>query len=461
MRSSPLRKGFDRVGWFISRDLPGLAMGLVAGVAAALLVAGSAGARTPSKPEGAPKAARQPMKPVPERAALAESPAMEASRKAGVRYAPVAFSELPGWDTDDHLAAFKAFRASCPRLIELRKSAASKPGRQLTPPELAAVCAIAVAMPDKVKRVEARTFFEQHFMPHRVVHREMEGLLTGYYEPLLEGSRRKAGEFQSPLFRRPPDLVTLVSETSGKAGPSGLTHARKAGTGIAPFASRAEIEAGALAGRGLELLFLPTPVDVYFLQIQGSGRIRLTDGSIVRVSYDGKNGHPYTSIGQYLIQKGLVAANKMSMGALGRWLKADPDRGRMVMNQNASYVFFKETPTEDTGPPGAIQVPLQAGRSLAVDPAVHALGSPIYVSAPTLIPAGHKEPFHRLMVAHDVGAAIKGPERGDLFFGSSKTAEQIAGKVRHPGNFFVFLARPTAATEIATGAIRGRSRGKR
>ncbi len=384
-----------------------------------------------------------------------QAPAMESTRKAGIHYDPVAFSELPGWENDDHLAGFKAFLASCPRVLQFSKAPAQKAGRGRTPPELFEACKAALALPAKVKRTEARAFIEQYFRPHRIAHQNFEGLLTGYYEPLLDGSRERQGTFQTPVLKRPPDLVTLVSETSTKRAPTGPTHARATASGNLPFASRAEIDAGALDGRSLEILYLESPVDLFFLQIQGAGRIRLPDGSIVRVSYDGKNGHPYTSIGQHLIDKGIVAANKMSMGALGRWLKSDPDRARKIMNLNASYVFFREMPADHDGPPGAIGVPLVAGRSLAVDPSFHALGSPVYVAVPTLYAAGAKAPFQRLMVAHDVGAAIKGPERGDIFFGSGSNAAKTAGKVRHPGNLFMFLAKPQpAATGIVTSSPR-------
>lgn len=357
-----------------------------------------------------------------------------------VSYEPIAFTELSGWADDDHAAALKAFLASCPQVIAGRDGTGKAGEPNLS---LRAACEAAQALPAKAGGAVARAFFERHFQPHRVVHGGMDGLLTAYYEPLLEGSRTKEGRFQAPILRRPPDLVTIVPETRAAVAGT-LTHARRTAAGLVPFATRAEIEGGALAGQGLEILYLPDPVDKFFLQIQGSGRIRLRDGSVVRVQYDGKNGHPYTSIGRYLIDKGLLAADRMSMGALGRWLKDDIERARLVMNQNASYVFFKEMPPGAEGPMGAIDVPLVAGRSLAIDPAVHRLGSPIYVSAPTLKPAGHARPFHRLMVAHDVGGAIKGPERGDLYFGSGDAAERAAGGVRHPGNLYVLLANPAA-----------------
>lgn len=368
---------------------------------------------------------------------------------------PVAFGEVTGWEADDHLAAFKAFLASCPRLLTARRSVGAKAaGEARTPANLKAACEAALALPEKLSRADARAYFERHFLPHRVVHEKQEGLLTGYFEPLLEGSRTRQGKFQTPILKRPLDLVTIVPETQA-APAAGLTHARRTAAGLVPFSTRAEIDAGALNGQSLELIYLANPVDKFFLQIQGSGRIRLSDGSTVRVHYDGKNGHPYTSIGRYLIDKGLLAADKMSMGALGRWLKADVERARLVMNQNASYVFFRELPAEAGGPLGAIDVPLVAGRSLAVDPAIHTLGSPIFVTAPSLTPAGHARPFSRLMVAHDVGSAIRGPERGDIYFGSGESAGRLAGTTKHPGNFFVLLANSATGASKADGAQSG------
>jgi membrane-bound lytic murein transglycosylase A len=368
-----------------------------------------------------------------------------------VRFEPISFHDLPGWAEDDHLAALKAFQASCPQVIagKAGKSTGSEAAA------LVAACTTAMALPPTMTRLMARTFFETQFRPHRIAHAGSEGLLTGYYEPVIDGSRTRQGKFQTPLFKRPGDLVTIVPETRA-AAPGGLTHAQRTSAGLVPFATRAEIEAGALAGKNLELLYLASPVDIYFLQIQGAGRIRLRDGTYVRVQYDGKNGHPYTSIGRYLIDKGLLAADKVSMGALGRWLKADLARAREVMNQNASYVFFREMPADSRGPQGAFEVALIAGRSLAIDPAFHRLGSLIYVSGPKLTPKGHARPFNRLMVAHDVGGAIKGPERADIYFGTGERAESQASGVRHAGHLYTLVPHVTRFEPVAEPRASGR-----
>jgi membrane-bound lytic murein transglycosylase A len=370
---------------------------------------------------------------------------VENTPTTSVRFEAAAFADLPGWDTDDHLAAFKAFLASCPR-VKAAARAGNKAGAIAIPTALLAACDAAMKLPAPITKAAARAFFEREFTPHRVVHANPQGLLTGYYEPVLEGSREKTDRFATPIYRRPPDLVNLVHEAQRGAKADQLTHARKTATGTEPYATRAEIEAGALAGQSLELIYMADAVDTFFMHIQGSGRIRLTDGTSIRVHYDGKNGHPYTSIGRYLIDQGILAADKISLGALGKWLRADAERGRHVMQQNASFVFFRElADAEASGPLGVLSIPLVAGRSLAVDAGVHAIGTPVYVSSPALTHSAkgkNADGFHRLMIAHDVGSAIRGPERGDIYFGSGQTAGRLAGITKHPGRFFVLLPGP-------------------
>jgi membrane-bound lytic murein transglycosylase A len=386
------------------------------------------------------------------------APVNNTDTTTSTRFEPATYADLPGWETDDHLAAFKAFLASAPR-IKAAAKAGNKAGAVAIPSELLAACDAAAKLPTPVTKAAARAFFEATFTPHRVIHAAPRGLLTGYYEPVLEGSREKSDRFATPIYRRPPDLVNLVHEAQRGAKADQLTHARKTGTGTEPYPTRSEIEGGALAGKNLELMYLADPVDTFFMHIQGSGRIRLTDGTTVRVHYDGKNGHPYTSIGRYLIDQGILAADKISMGALGKWLRADPLRGSQVMQQNKSFVFFRELAGEEArGPLGVLSIPLVAGRSLAVDAGVHAIGTPMYVVSPTLTHASKSSKehgFRRLMIAHDVGSAIRGPERGDIYFGSGDTAGKLAGITKHPGNFFVLLPGPvTATTQIKPAATR-------
>lgn len=388
---------------------------------------------------------------------------------AKVTYAPAAFTDLPGWSTDAHGAALAAFRKSCERLIVLsRTDSKVKPDAALL-----AVCVKVSQLSGSRSDAEARAFFEQYFVPQRVVHAASKGLLTAYYEPILDGSRTRTSRFSWPLYRRPPDLVNVVDESQRGAIPGGLTHARQTDKGLMPFATRAEIEQGALKGRKLELLYVEHAVDAFFLQIQGSARVRLPDGDTIRVGYDGKNGHPYTSIGKVLIDQGEIPVERMSLRALAGWLKANAAKARDVMWANKSFVFFKEhAQKEASGPEGVHNITLTPGRSLAIDPSFHALGSPIYVTSPEIkhmpetlgakptsslrrsAAAGKVAAaagFHRLMIAQDVGSAIKGPERGDIYAGSGDAAGKIAGITKHPGNFFVLVPRTGAArpAEIA------------
>ncbi len=243
----------------------------------------------------------------------------------------------------------------------------------------------------------------------------------------------------------------MVLESERGAVGDAYTHMRQTGAGLEPYATRSEIEQGALAGRGLEFLWLEDPVDTFFMHIQGSGRIRLPDGSLIRISYDGKNGHPYTSIGRYLIDSGHFAADQMSLEALRSWLKRNPELGREAMWQNKSFVFFRELAgAEAESPMGVMEIPLTQDRSLAVDTGFHAIGTPVFVVSPTLThaesqagesPTAKTKGFRRLMIAQDVGSAIRGPERGDIFFGSGDRAGKKAGITKHPGHFIVFLPR--------------------
>jgi membrane-bound lytic murein transglycosylase A len=366
--------------------------------------------------------------------------------KPAVAYTPLSFAEVPGWEQDDHAAAFKAFLTSCERVVASPRERTATDKLAPPPAALVAACGAAAQLSRPVARAAAKAFFEQHFTANAVVHDGPVGLLTGYYEPLVEGSRTPQGAFQTPIYRRPPELVNLVDETQRGSLGMGLTHARKTDKGTEAFPTRAEIEQGALKDRNLELMYLADAVEVFFLQVQGSGRVKLTDGSVVRIHYDGKNGHPYTSIGRYLIEKGLLAADKVSMGALKRWLKADPDRAKQVLWQNASYVFFRELKgPEAQGPLGALGTRLTPGRSLAVDAGHHALGLPIFVSSEGMTHVTGAGSLQRLMIAQDVGSAIKGPERGDIYFGSGDAAGRLAGVTKHPGRFIVLLPNETPA----------------
>jgi membrane-bound lytic murein transglycosylase A len=361
--------------------------------------------------------------------------------KVTATFDPVPFAELTGWDADDHLAAFRAFVRSAPALGRSDASGKTK----FAEASLIAAARRAAALAESVASLgDAKAFFEASFTPHRVVHNGAAGLLTGYYEPVLAGARTQQGPFRIPVYRRPPDLVNLVREEERGALADGLTHARKTASGVEPYATRAEIEDGALAGQDLELVWMADPVDTFFMHIQGSGRIRFPDDSTARITYDGKNGHPYTSIGRVLIDAGHFTPEQMTLATLKTWLAADPARGRSTMQENRSFIFFRELANEADGPLGALEIPLSDGRSLAVDTGFHAIGTPVYVSAPTHKPWGEAPGFERLMIAQDVGSAIRGPERGDIYFGSGDEAGRLAGGTKHPARFFVLLPRAEA-----------------
>ena len=366
--------------------------------------------------------------------------------------APVRYADMPGWRRDDHASAFTAFLRSCDRLLATADQADPSSSLHASRAALIEVCRQARTRADErnaprhgpgtLPRRQAQAFFEHFFLPHRVVRIGARGLLTGYYEPQLDGSRVQTARFRVPLYRRPPDLENVVAEAERGASGIAYSHMQRTPQGLVPYPTRTDIEAGALAGKGLELIWLTEPVEAFFLQIQGSGVIRFPDGSSVRVTYDGKNGHPYTSIGRYLIDQGVIGATSMTLDRLGAYLRADERRGREVMQQNASFVFFRElSPAEGERALGAMGIGLTAGRSLAVDASVHTLGTPIYVVAPTLRHAVPNRPFQRLMVAQDVGSAIRGPERGDIFFGSGERAGALAGVTKEPGQFFVLVPR--------------------
>jgi membrane-bound lytic murein transglycosylase A len=339
---------------------------------------------------------------------------------------PIAFSDIVGWAADDHMAAFAAFCSTAHRI-----SASSK---------FRAVGIRALVDCSQITSVEAaRAFFEAYFVPHRVRQEKSKGLLTGYYEPVLQGSRVPTAEFQVPVYRRPPDLENCVAESERGAKSSGFTHLRRTGTGLEPYATRAAIEQGALRGPGLELVYLACPVAAFFLHVQGSGLVMFPDGTHLRLTYDGKNGHPYTSIGRTLIVDGVMSAADLTLQTLEDWLRADLARAKPILWRNESFVFFK--PLLGDAAEGVLGTALHAGRSLAVDTAFHELGMPIYVSSPGMTHVG-PDGFRRLMVAHDVGSAIKGVERGDIYFGSGPVALALAGITKHEATFTVLCPGP-------------------
>ncbi len=349
---------------------------------------------------------------------------------------PVAWEQLPGWRNDDHRAALAAFAGSCDRL---------RPGRMqpgATPADWAKPCEIARALvATGIDRARARRFFETRFQAYRVrIGWRSHGRVTGYFEPRLVGSRLRGAGFTVPLYRRPDDLVR-VDLGAFREHLAGLRLAGRVVDGVLrPYPARAEIDAGALSGRGLELVWLADPVDAFFLQIQGSGLIELTEGGSLRVGYAGHNGHAYRAIGRVLVNMGELAPDAVSMQSIAAWLRAHPERAAAVMAENPSYIFFREV--NGPGPVGTLGVVLTPERSLAVDARWWTLGAPVWLD--TRVPgAGDEAPrrFRHLMVAQDTGGAITGALRGDVFFGTGAAAGDVAGRMNSPGRFYLLWPR--------------------
>ena len=340
---------------------------------------------------------------------------------------PVSFYRLSGWTQDHVSAAVLVFLKSCARFLTRT---------DVAPLDAVAVsvdfgrvgdwrplCESAEALPTG-NDAAAREFFEKGFTPFAVAdYGNTEGLFTGYYEIELNGSRQRHGRYQTPLYHKPADLGTDPP-------------------------TRAEIEDGALAGRGLELLWVDDPIDAFLLQIQGSGRVRLSGGGTVRVGYDGQNGRPYVPVGRLLIERGMIPRDKLTMAAIRSWMKQDPEAGAALRREDPSYVFFREV--RGDGPIGAEGATLSAARSIAVDRAFMALGIPVWLEADERFAAA--DSVRRLMVAQDTGGAIKGPVRGDVFWGTGDVAGSRAGVMNASGRYYLLLPR-AVARRLAPGGL--------
>lgn len=319
------------------------------------------------------------------------------------------------------------------------------------------VCGAASLVPSDSPE-PARGFFEFEFVPYRVGNDSGAGLFTGYYEPQLRGSRTRHDAYQTPLYGVPSDLVNVDlglfrENLKGQTIVGKVTDRR-----LVPYPPRAEIEAG--LGTAVPLLFVDDPVDAFFLQIQGSGRVLLDDGTVVRAVYAAQNGRPYTAIGAVLIQRGELKREAVSMQAIRAWLLTHPDEARELMNTNASFVFFEEEPIGDPslGAMGAQGVPLTPEASLAVDLSVHVLGVPVWLDTIAPDPDATKpdRPFHRLLVMQDTGGAIRGSVRGDVYWGYNADAGSIAGRMRSEGRMTVLLPRSVASRLGPTAEFSGR-----
>lgn len=345
---------------------------------------------------------------------------------------PVSFSSLDGWQADDHEAAREAFRLSCREMLE-QGAGFRRPVRfGGSPSSWRSTCLAAFEAGD------AREYFERFFRPYRVHDSERpQGLFTGYFEPEVEGSRSHRPGFDVPIYRRPPDLVNLHDGDG-----TGLAYGRVVDGKPAPYLTRRDIEEGALAGQGLELVWLRDWADAFFMQVQGSGRVRLAEGGTMRLSYSAKSGLPYTGIGGLLVERGVLSAEAMSMQAIRSWMASHPKEARELMWKNESFVFFRVVDLEnpDLGALGAQHVQLTPRRSLAIDRAVWMFGTPVWLNADAPIGAGGTmAPFRQLLVAQDTGSAIKGLARGDVYWGFGDAAGHIAGPMKSSGQMTILL----------------------
>jgi len=322
---------------------------------------------------------------------LGFSVALAGSVMAEPTYTRLTFDDLQGWRDDDHQAAFDVFTTTC---------------QDMDDPQWAILCNFAKTSP------KPRDFFEKFFRPV-LIEDGAPMLFTGYYEPQLPGSREWGGAYRYPIYAVPDDLV------SGE-----------------PYLTRREIDEGrALAGRELELAWLTDPVDLFFLQVQGSGRISLPDGSVMRVGYAGKNGRDYSSIGTALVDRGVFEPHQVSAAVIRNWVRQNRKEGRALLWENESFVFFREVSEvpADQGPLGAMNRSITEGRSIAVDPAFVTFGSPVWIEK------DGAAPMNRLMIAQDTGSAIKGAQRADIFFGTGDDAGREAGKIKDGGRMVVLM----------------------
>jgi membrane-bound lytic murein transglycosylase A len=377
-------------------------------------------------------------------------PPPEPLRLADTQLEPITWSEVGGWAGEDHRAAFATFLASCQPFLRVKRTTDERAVYKA----LWLLCRKARSV-NPARARDARAFFEENFRPVRINRLgESQGFLTGYYEPVVQGSRFPNPEFHVPLYRRPRDLLA-AGHAPGAAGfpNKGVPVGRRDDKGeLVPYFDRGEIEAGALDGRGLEICWLRDPFDVLNIQIQGSGRVILEDGTLLRINYDAHNGHPYTAVGRILIERNLVAREEMSMQRIRDWMKANPDEAPKLRATNRSYVFFRITGLgSEREPPGAQGVPLTPGRSIAVDK-LHVYGTPFFIAADLPIESARPvTPFRRLMIAQDTGSAIIGPARADLYFGAGDAAGRVAGRIRHPGTFVMLL--PRALDMVEAGKL--------
>ena len=382
-----------------------------------------AGCQTTPGPE-------KPAPPVPPTAAVPTRPT----------FTPAAWSDLPGWTADRVDAAWPAFRIGCRTLLADPK----------TQPLWQATCAASEQV-DATHPIDVRNFFETHFSPYRVAAADGKdtGLVTGYFEPLQKGSREPTAQFAVPLYAPPDDLLTVDLSDLYPELKDKRVRGRVDGRKVVPYWTRAGIEHGDAPLAGKALVYLGDPVEAFFLEIQGSGRIELEDGSVIRVGYADQNGHPFRSVARVLIDRGELPPERASMQGIIAWAKAHPDQLRALLDENPSYVFFREIPAptpgsldaQIDGPIGTLGVPLATQRTIAIDPRAIPLGAPVFLA--TTMPLS-TTPLQRLVLAQDTGGAIRGAVRADYFWGFGPGAGREAGRMRQEGRMWLLWPRDAA-----------------
>lgn len=377
--------------------------------------------------------------------ALAFAACAPAPEKPGLRLDAVSFDALPGWSADDQAAALAAFRRSCARLIGQPDERRTQAGSLiLLGADWKAPCAAAASLRD-ASPGDARAFFEawfQAFAAHGP--KGDDGLFTGYFEMEIAGAREPRDGFRTALYRLPDDHVSVDLGAFDPALKGRRVVGRVNGHRLVPYHTRGAIQNGALNGRALEMLWLENPVDLYMLQIQGAGRVRLRDGSMLRVGFAGDNGHDYASIGRELIRRGELPKGGVTWPAIRDWIDRNPEKAPTLFAANPRYIFFRiiNGLPADAGPVGAQGVPLTAGRSLAIDNRHVPLGLPVWLD--TVWPNEPGRPLRRLVVAQDTGSAIKGEVRGDVFWGTGADALALAGRMKSRGRYYLLLPKSAA-----------------
>jgi membrane-bound lytic murein transglycosylase A len=371
---------------------------------------------------------------------IATPPGPKVPAQPSLQLTSLNFQQLPGWQDDNHAQAFGTFLRSCTKINKQpARRQLGRDGFAGTIGHWQRICRSAAEFGARISQDNARRFFESWFNPYQLSDGgKRDGLFTGYYEPQLRGARRPSPKYNVALYRRPLDLVSANLGQFRKDWKGREVAGRLKGQRLVPYANRASIDQGALKGKGLELLWVDNAIDAFFLHIQGSGRVLLDSGEVVRVGYAGRNGQPYFAIGRDLVKSGAISKENISLQTIRAWLERNPGQARALMNKNKSYVFFRELKGNLAGPIGAAGVALTPGRSLAVDRKFLPMGAPMWLA--TSNPVTNR-PLQRLMISQDTGGAIVGPVRGDFFWGAGPQAREAAGQMKQPGQLYILLPR--------------------